>query len=314
MTAFLVRRVLQAVVTLLLATLVVHVSVTVLPGDPARALFGFLPPPPDVVAAIRARFHLDDPYLVQYGYYLRDVVTFDLGTSLRTGLDVNEQVAAVWPTTAWLVASSLVIQAVVGVAGGVVSTLRPRTWTSRGILVAAAVSIAVPIVLSAPTLFWLFTLRFPVLPINATLGGWRAFILPVLTLSAVTLGTVVIFMRAELRQSLRAPFVKFAEASGVSHARVVGIHAMRPALPPVVSYLASNLGIVVVGVLIVEGTMRVDGLGSLLFGAIRAQDRSVVVSLVMLVTVVVIALNLVADVIVGVLDPRARAELQGEAR
>ena len=301
----------QAVVTVLLATLVVHVAVTVLPGDPVRALFGFRPPPPDVIAAIRDSYHLNEPYVVQYWLFLTDILTLDLGLSLR-GDQVNEMVAATWVPTAWLVGSALVVQAVLGIVAGVVTTLRPSSWPTRAVLAAASLMIAVPVVLSAPTLHYLLTIRLHALPINPTVGGWVAYVLPVATLAAVTLGTLIVFLRSELRQSLRAPYVKFATASGIARHRVVGIHALRTALPPVVSYLASNLGIVVVGVLIVESAMGIDGLGDLLFGGIRAQDRSVVVSVVMLITIVVILLNLVADLLVAALDPRARAGLVEE--
>ena len=312
MGQFVVRRGLQAVLTVLLATLVVHVAVTVLPGDPVRALFGFRPPPPSVIAEIRASYHLDEPYLVQYWLFLTDILTLNLGLSIRGG-SVNQLVAETWVPTVWLVGVALVVQAVLGIAAGVVTTLRPRTWETRAILVAASVMIAVPIVLSAPTLHYLLTIRFHVFPINPVVGGWHGFVLPVFTLAAITLGTLIVFLRSELRQSLRAPFVKFAEASGIPQHRVVGIHALRAALPPVVSYLASNLGIVVVGVLIVEATMGIDGLGDLLFGGIRFQDRSVVVSVVMLITIVVIALNFLADLVVAALDPRARTALTEDA-
>lgn len=311
MGRFLVRRGLQAVLTVLLSTLVVHVAVTVLPGDPVRALFGFRPPPPDAIAAIRARYHLDDPYVVQYWLFLKDVLTLDFGESFRLG-DVNAAIAGAWVPTFWLVSLALLGQAVLGTAAGVVSTVRSGTWVSRTILVAASVMIAIPVVLSAPTLHYLLTIRFHVLPINPTVGGWHAYVLPIVTLAAVTMGTLVVFLRSELRQSLRAPFVKFAVASGVRHHRVVGLHALRSALPPVVSYLASNLGIVVVGVLIVEGAMGIDGLGALLFSSIRAQDRTTVVAVVMLTTIVVVLLNLLADVLVAVLDPRARQRLTEE--
>lgn len=311
MGRFLVRRGMQAVVTVLLATLVVHVAVTVLPGDPIRAMFGFQPPPPDVIEAIRARYHLDEPYLVQYWLFLSDVLTFDLGASYRQG-DVNAAIARTWVPTAWLVVIALGAQAVLGTAAGVIATVRPGTWLSRSILLAASLMIAVPVVLSAPTLHYLLTIRFHVLPINPTVGGWHAFLLPIATLAAVTMGTLIVFLRSELRQGLRAPHVKFAVASGVRHHRVVGLHALRSSMPPVVSYLASNLGIVVVGVLIVEASMNIDGLGTLLFSSIRSQDRTVVVAVVMLVTIAVIVMNLLADVLVAALDPRARSGLVEE--
>lgn len=313
MGRFLVRRGLQAVVTVLLSTLVVHVAVTVLPGDPVRALFGFRPPPPAVIAEIRASYNLDEPYVVQYLLFLRDVVTLDLGLSIR-GAAVRDMIAERWVSTAWLVGVALAVQAVLGVVGGLVATVRPRSPWSRGIMVASSVMIAVPVVLSAPVLHYLLTIRVPLAPINPNVGGWHAYVLPILTLAAVTLGTVTVFLRSELRQAIRAPFVHFAEANGVRHRRVVGLHALRPAMPPVVAYLASNLGIVVVGVLIVESAMNLSGLGSLLFDAIRFQDRSVVVAVVMLVTIVVILLNLLADLLVGALDPRARSGAMVEDR
>jgi ABC-type dipeptide/oligopeptide/nickel transport system permease component len=298
----------------LLATLVVHLSVTVLPGDPARALFGFRPPPPEVLQAIHERFHLDDPYWVQYWLYLKDVLTFDLGTSLRTGRDVGMMVGAAWPTTVNLALFTLGFEVVLGVAGGLFVSLRPRTWGSRFVMVAAVTMIAVPVVLSTYILQGLVGIRWHLLPFAGTRAGWVSYVLPAVTLAGMTLGTVIVFLRTELRQALRAPFIAFARANGVARPRLIAVHAMRVAGPPVVTYLASNLGFIVLGILIVEGVFGLPGLGGLLFRAIRAQDRSVVVSVVMLITLVVIVLNLLADVLVAMLDPRVRAGLtEGES-
>ena len=311
MARFLARRGLQAAVTLLLATLVVHVAVTVLPGDPVRALFGIRRPPPELVEMVRTQYHLDEPYVVQYALYLRDVVMLDFGQTLR-GADVNGLIAAAWPSTAWLVGLALVAQAVLGLAAGVFTAVRPATWTTRAVLVAASLMLAVPVVLSAPALHHLLAIRWSILPVNAAAGGWHAHLLPLATLVTVTLGTLVLFLRQELRQALRASFARFATACGLPRRRVVGVHALRVALPPVIGYLASNLGIVIVGVFVIEGTMGIGGLGSLLLDAISGRDRSIVVSTVMLVTFVVILLNLLADVLVAAVDPRARQDVEGE--
>ena len=312
MGRFLVRRGLQAVATVLFATLVVHVAITILPGDPVRALFGFRRPPPEVVTRIRAQYHLDDPYVVQYWLFLTDMLTLDLGQSLRGG-QVNAMVAAAWMPTATLVSAALVVQAVLGLAGGVLATLHTGTWTSRSILALASVMIAVPVTLSAPLLHHVLTVRLGLLPINASAGGWAALVLPVLVLAAVTLGTVVVFLRSELRQTLRAPFVRFATATGLRRRRVVGVHALRVALPPVIGYMASNLGIIVVSVLVVEDILGVPGLGQLLINAIEFQDRSTVVAVVMLVTIVVVVLGTLADIVVAALDPRVRRGSVGGA-
>lgn len=312
MGAFLARRGLQALATILLSTLVVHVAVTVLPGDPVRALFGIVRPPPELVEAVRARYNLDEPYVVQYWLYLKDVVSFDLGTSLRFGRDVNSMVAEAWPVTVRLVALALGLQVVVGGVASVWTAIRPSSWTSRAILVSAVLMIAVPVVLSTYILQGLFGLQWQVFPISGVRDGWMSYVLPASALAAMTLGTVVIFMRSELRQTLRTPYIHFATASGIGRPRVIGVHALRAATPPVVAYLASNLGHVVVGVMVVEGVFGMPGLGDVVLQAIRNQDRSVVSSLVLLITIVVILLNLFSDIVVAALDPRVRSGVEAE--
>jgi oligopeptide transport system permease protein len=307
---FILRRLLQAAVTILLAVLIVHISVTVLPGDPVRALFGIERPPPGVVEAIREQYHLNDPYLVQFARYLWDVLTLRLGRSLRFGgMDVRAIVSASWVPTAWLVGLALTLQVVVGIAAGVIGTVRDRTWTARAITAVAALMLTVPIVLTAPALHWLLTIQWALLPVNSTSGGWVGYTLPVVVLAAMTMGSVILLLRSELLQTLRTPFIAFARANGIGRGRLVGVHALRSALPPVVSYLSANLGFVVVGVLLVESLMGVRGLGAVLFTAIRFQDRSVVVSVVLVITIVVVLLNALADVVVALLDPRAREGL-----
>lgn len=312
MLHFIGRRTLQAILTLLVATLVVHVGVTVLPGDPVRALFGFRPPPPEIMEAIRERFHLNDPYIVQYWLYLRDILSLDLGRSLRFGDSVNELVATAWPYTARLVGVTLVLQVVVGLAGGLITAIWPNTLISRGIMFGAVSLIAVPVVLSTPVLQVVFGIRLHWFPISGIHDGWASYVLPVAALTAITLGTVIVFLRSELQQVLRSPFVRFAFASGHWRRRVVGVHALRAAFPTVITYLASNLGHIVLGLIIVEGVFNLPGLGGLVFGAIRSQDRSVVASLTLLITAGVIVINLVADILVAALDPRIRDAVASE--
>lgn len=309
MLTFVGRRVGRALATLLVATLVVHAGVTVLPGDPVRALFGFRPPPLEVLEAIRERFHLNDPYIVQYWLYLRDLLSFDLGNSLRFGGSVNDMVARAWPHTVRLVGLTMAMQLLVGLLGGLATAIRPRAWTSRAIMVFSVAMIAIPIVLSTPVMQVVFGIRLHWFPITGVHEGPMSYVLPAVALAAMTLGTVIIFLRSELRQILRSPFIRFAVASGHEHPRVVRVHALRVALPSMITYLTSNLGHIVLGLIVVEGVFDLPGLGGLVFGAIRAQDRSVVASLTLLITAGVIVISLVSDVVVAVLDPRIRHRL-----
>lgn len=310
MAGLVARRGAQAIGTLLLASLIVHASISLLPGDPIRALFGFVPPPPEVLRQLRAQYHLDEPYVVQYLLYLRDLATLDLGQSIRGGGSVNDIVASSWVPTAWLFVLSLVVQVVLGTIAAVTAATRPGTWASRGVLAVASVMVATPIVLTAPWLHHLLTDAWGVLPRNPVVGGWRAWILPVIVLAAVSMGTTIIFLRSQLRQTLRQPFVHYAIACGIPPGRVTAVHALRVAFPPVLSHVGANLGLVVVGLVVAEGMTDVGGLGATLLGAIQTQDRSVVVGITMLLTMAVIALSFLVDVLVGALDPRVRVDAQ----
>ncbi len=316
MGRFVVRRGGRALITLLVATLVFHLALTVLPGDPVRALFGFRPPPPELAEELRRQFRLDEPYVVQYLGYLGDLVRFDLGRSLpldpfgeaTRGRSVNSIVAAAWPYTARLLAASLLLQAVVGVVGGVLAAVREGSVVARGVVASSVVLIALPVILTAYALQVAVGLQFSWVPLVGANAGWRSYLLPVLALTGVTLGTVVLFLRSELRRTLRSPFIHYATACGVRRPRIVGVHALRVALPPVMAYLATNLGQIVMGVLIVEGIFGLPGLGGEIFQAIRRQDRSLLASLVTLITFGVILANLATDLVVSTLDPRVRLD------
>jgi oligopeptide transport system permease protein len=295
----------------LVAALVVHVGITVLPGDPIRGLFGFRPPSLEVIEALREQFHLNEPYLVQFWFYLRDVLTLNLGISLRGG-SVNELFAEAWPFTARLVGLTMFIQLMVGVIGGLVTAMRPRSWMTRFIIIAAVSMTAIPIVLSTPVLQSVFGIRLHWFPITGVSEGAISYVLPALALASMTLGTVIIFVRSELQQVLRAPFIQFAAAAGIPRRRVVGVHALRAALPTIVTYLTSNLSHIVLGLLVVENFFRLPGLGRMILGSIQFADRSVLASLTLLITAAVIGLNWVSDIVVAALDPRVRQEIPGE--
>ena len=151
-----------------------------------------------------------------------------------------------------------------------------------------------------------FGVQLRVLPVAGTGSGWTSYVLPVLSLAALSAGYLALLLKGELLVALRAPYTAAARARGLSPWRVTAVHALRPSLIPVATFLAANLGQLVTGLIIVEGVFRVPGVGGLLFGAIAARDRSLVVGIVTFVAVLVIVANAVADVVVAALDPRLR--------
>ena len=315
MGRYIARRVLQGVFTLLATTLLFHASITVLPGDPVRALFGIGRPNPLIAAEIRERFHLDEPYIVQYGHYLWDLLHGDLGMSYpfnvftsRTGVPVNDLVAGAVPVSARILVAAILLQLVLGIGLGMVMSVRQRAKATRWLYVGVVVAAAVPVIVSAFALKDLFANTLQVLPYGGVRDGWRSYVMPVLAVAATGTAYVVLLIRSELMNTMRQRYIKAAEARAIPQYRIVGMHALRASLLLALTYVAANLGSLVTGLLIVEGIFSIPGLGGLMFNAIQRQDRSLLVSIILLVTVGVIIVNIVADVLYAIIDPRIRLE------
>ena len=316
MVRYAVGRVLQMLLTLLVVLTLLWIAISVLPGDPVRALFGFRQPSPEAYARVQEQLRLDRPLPEQYLLYLSDVVTLDLGRTFprdpfgrpEPGAEVWTLVKAAGPTSAVLLAGALVVQAVVGVVAGAVSAARTGTVLGRSVDALALLAVATPVLVAAYVSRTVFGVQLRLLPVAGVAAGWTGYVLPVLSLAALSTGYLALLLKGELLVALRAPYAAAARARGLSPFRVTAVHALRPSLIPVATFLAANLGQLVTGLIVVEGVFRVPGVGGLLFGAIAERDRSLVVGIVTFVAVLVIVANALADVAVAALDPRLREQ------
>ncbi len=170
------------------------------------------------------------------------------------------------------------------------------------------IAAAVPVIVSAFALKDLFANTLQVLPYSGVRDGWRSYVMPVVAVAATSTAYVVLLIRSEVMNTMRQRYIKAAEARAIPQYRIVGMHALRASLLPALTYVAANLGSLVTGLLIVEGIFSIPGLGGLMFNAIQRQDRSLLVSIILLVTVGVIIVNIIADVLYAVIDPRIRLE------
>ena len=290
-------------------------AVTQLPGDPVRALFGFRPPPPELHNAIATRFGLDRPLWEQYWMYLTNTLTGDLGYSYpldgwgtaRTGPAVTDTIAAAAPVSATLLAGSLALQVVVGVGVGAVGALHARRMLNAGIYAVAVRLVATPVLVAAYVLRTTLGVHLRWFPLSGLHAGAMSYVLPIVSLSALSIGYIILLTRTEMRETLGAPFVKAARGRGYTTARLLAVHALRPSLIPVVAFIAANIGQLFVGLIIVEGVFGLPGLGGAVFEAIRDRDRSLLIGLVTVFILVTLVLNTLADILVAVIDPRTRA-------
>lgn len=298
----------QTLATLLVASFVFFAAFSLVPGDPVRALFGFQPPPLEVYEAIREQFHLDEPLLVQYYYFMADLITGNFGRALR-GATVVGILAETIPISAGILAASLVVQVVVGGALAIWAAQRKRAGTDLVTYAMALLLVSVPVIVSAYALQAFVGLEVRSLPHTWIVGaGWTNYILPVAALSASFAAYLLLLGRAELLATLRAPFMRTTRAFGIRTRRAVAVHAMRASLPPLIAFLTANLGNLIAGLVVVESIFNVPGVGLVIYEAIQLPDRSLLVVVMMLILALVIVATSLGDILSSMIDPRVRLE------
>ncbi len=308
MGRYILRRILQMVPVVICATFLIYAMNFALPGDPVRALGGERPLPEEVQEQIRDRYNLDDPLLVQYGKYMGNVLQGDLGESLavRRGTDVSDIIADTWPVTALLALVAFAFEIVIGIGAGVVAALRSGSFLDNLVRGSTILIVSVPIFVIGLVAQIVFGVRLGILPVAGTAQGWVSYILPGFVLAAVSLAYVSRITRNSLMENLRADYVRTATAKGLSRRRVVGRHALRNSMIPVVTFLAFDLGTLLSGTIVTEGIFNLNGIGGIAFDAIRQQDGTVVVGIVTMFVLIFVLANLIVDILYAVLDPRIR--------
>jgi oligopeptide transport system permease protein len=312
---FAAARSVQMLVSIWVAVSLIFIAVTQLPGDPVRALFGFRPPPPELYNRIAHRFGLDRPLWEQYWMYLSNTLTGDLGYSFpldgwgtaATGPAVTDIIASAAPVSAILLAGSLTLQLVLGVGIGALGALRRRRSLDAAIYAVAILLVATPVLVAAYALRTTLGVQLRWFPLAGNYAGAMSYVLPIIALSALSVGYIILLTRSEVRETLSAPFLKAARGRGYTTARLLTVHAMRPSLIPVIAFIAANIGQLFVGLIIVEGVFGLPGLGGAVFEAIRERDRGLLIGLVTLFILVTLVVNTLADLLIAAIDPRVRA-------
>ncbi|PYI37759.1 ABC transporter permease [Arthrobacter psychrolactophilus] len=306
MVMFAFRRFLQLIPVFFGATLLVYFLVFATPGDPIAALSGGKPMAPAVEAALRAQYNLDQPFWIQYGLYLKNLVTLNLGQTF-SGQEVSAVIARAYPVTARLAIMALAIEAIFGVLFGVIAGLRKGKLFDSTVLVASLVVIAVP------TFVLGFVLQLVVgvklgwaRPTVSGAAPWNELILPAVVLGLVSLAYVIRLTRTSISENMNADYVRTATAKGLSRRRVVVVHILRNSLIPVITFLGADLGALMGGAIVTEGIFNVPGVGNLLYKAILKGESATVVAVVSILVIVFVVANLIVDLLYAWLDPRIR--------
>lgn len=306
MGTYIGRRVLSMLPVFLGATLLIYALVFALPGDPIAALGGDRPVSPALAAQLRAQYHLDDPFLIQYFRYLQGVLVGDLGRSF-SGLPVKDVLLQALPVTFRLALVAIAVEAILGVGFGVLAGLRKGGFFDATVLVASLVIIAIPIFVLGFLAQFVFGVKLGIAPV--TVGDQATFgrlLLPGCVLGLVSFAYVVRLTRSAVSENEGADYVRTATAKGLSRPRVITVHVLRNSLIPVVTFLGADLGALMGGAIVTEGIFNIPGVGGALYQAVVRQEAPTVVSIVTVLVIIYLLANLVVDVLYAVLDPRIR--------
>jgi glutathione transport system permease protein len=304
-------RMVQALLTLVGALTIMFLILRLTPGDPVQIMLGDYRTP-ELEAALRSRYGLDQPVPLQYVIYLTNVLTGNFGVSYWRSQDVTTLVGAVLPYTLQLAAAGIVVTCAIGLPLGIVAALKRNTWADLAAMVIALIGVAAPGFLLALVLIYVLSYTLGWFPVQGAGEGTnlanqlRALVLPALALGFSSAALVARTTRSALLNVLGEDYLRTARAKGLHPAALLRVHALRNALIPVLAVLGLQLGQMIGAAGVIEIVFNRPGVGKLLIDAILSRDYPLSQALIAVLLIGVILINLMTDVLYGLVDPRLR--------
>ncbi|KAB7852320.1 MULTISPECIES: ABC transporter permease [Streptomyces] len=306
MGRFVARRLLQMIPVFIGTTLLIFLMVYSLPGDPVKAMFGAKAADPATVAKLRHDYGLDKPLIQQYWDYLSGLLQGDFGQSF-TGRPVSDLLADAFPVTIRLALFAFVIELIFGIGLGVLTGLRRGKILDQAVLIFTLIVVSIPVFVLGNMAQFLIGVKWKlVAPTVRDSEDITQLVLPAVVLALLSLAYVTRLTRTTVAENLRADYIRTAVAKGLPRRRVVGVHLMRNSLIPVVTFLGTDLGMLMGGAIVTEGIFNVPGVGNTLYQAVITSEGATVVGVVTVLVLVYLVSSLVVDLLYAVLDPRIR--------
>jgi peptide/nickel transport system permease protein len=322
MLAYIIRRLLQALLVMAVMSALVFVGLYVI-GDPVSMMAS-----PEATelerAAIRHSFGLDQPLLQQYGIFMVHALRLDFGNSFLAGQPAMGLILERMPATLELATVAMLLSMIVGVPLGIWAGLKPQAVSTRGIMTGSVLGFSLPNFWVGLMLIMVFAVYLGWLPASGrgatvqvgpvalsvfTLDGWSRLLLPATTIALAKAALIIRVTRAATREALPMDYIKFARAKGLPWSRILRVHLLKNILIPIVTVSGLEFGQVVAFAVVTETIFAWPGMGKLLLDSIITLDRPVVVAYLILIVFFLVMLNLAVDILYSVLDPRVR--LQG---
>jgi peptide/nickel transport system permease protein len=312
MAKFISKRVLLSILVVFLVSLFAFSLMHILPGDPARLALGS-EASQESVEALRAELNLDKPLLTQYLLWIGGVFQGDLGHSVTYERPVRVIIAEKLPRTLAIGLPALALSVVVGITFGIISAVRRGTAIDQFITLLSTIGVGTPQFWFGILGIYLFAMKLNILPIQGFVSPSKDFgqyvyraILPVLSLSIALVASIARQTRSNMLEVINQDYIRTARANGVAETSVLLKHALKNAVIPVITIIALQVRLVIGGTVIVENVFNIAGIGALLKVAVTSRDYLIVQGCVLIISLVVVACNLLVDILYGVFDPRIR--------
>jgi len=314
MFTFILRRLVQTLVVLIIVTFIVFLLLYLIPGDPARTMLGIEASAQDV-AALRSQLGLDRPMMAQYGHWLFHVLQGDLGRSIQFHQPVSHLIKTRLPVSIYVGVLALLLSTILGVGGGIISAVRRGTLLDQTITVFANIGVSVPVFWLGILGIYVFALRFNLLPVQGFTSplqdigsSIQQIIMPTLCLAMVPLATLARQSRSAMLEVVQQDYIRTAWSKGLKERRIILRHALRNALIPIVTVLGLGVRYVVSGSVLVETVFNIPGMGRLIVSGVFNKDFILVQGCVLIVALVIAITNLVVDISYAYIDARVRYE------
>lgn len=312
MLHYVVRRVLAMLLLLVMASFIIFSLLQIAPGSPLTVLTGGRPLPASTLHALTERYHLDDSFLAQYWYWLKNILNGDFGESIALQQPIKDLISSRAPITIELGLFASAIAITLGVVGGTVAAIRQGRFADTAISSTVVALAAVPAYLSGILLILIFGVWLGWLPVfgagKAPADRFQHLILPALALGLSLCALVARVTRASMVRILDDEYIEAARARGFRESRVIGKHALRNALAPIITVSGLAAGYLITGAVLVEVVFGLNGLGALMIQGVTAKDFAVVQAVALVFTAVFLLITLVVDLLCFAVDPRTRTQ------
>lgn len=307
MLKFTMKRLVYLVLMLVGVSFLVFLLLYMTPGDPVRMMLGESATP-EAQAELRLELGLDDPFLVQYGRYIKNIVVHqDLGTSYSTRRPVLDEIMTVFPNTVKLATAAIIIAVILGTFLGIVSAVKQNSLLDNAVMVLALIGTSAPIFWIGILMIILFSVNLGWLPPSG-FGSFKQLIMPALALGMQSTAVVARMTRSSMLEVIRQDFVKTARAKGQKESVVIMKHVFRNALIPVITVVGLQFGTLLGGAMLTEVVFSIPGVGRLMIEAIKQRDFPIVQGSVLFVAACFSLVNLAVDLLYAVVDPKVSKE------